>query len=332
MRMILPACVALALAPAAFTAPAKMQAVVQTAGTEISKLQLQTVDTPVPGANQVLIRVYAAGVNPVDRKRQAAPGANGAAIPGFDVAGVVDSIGSGVTHVKVGDAVFARANGAYAQYAVTNADGVIPKPRRFTFEQAAGIPVAGVAGYRAVEAAQVRAGQRVAIIGAAGGAGSAAVEIAKARGAKVIAIGHSSQQTFLNDLKADEFVAYDEVDVAERVRDVDAVLNMVDGQADAAVKYAKRGGHLASIAGPADAAACSAAGLTCIQIGPTYRGPTSEPDTLRALAKLADDGKYTVHVTNVMPLAQAASAQQANLAGETVGKLILVVDEKAKQR
>ncbi|RYZ68451.1 MAG: NADP-dependent oxidoreductase, partial [Proteobacteria bacterium] len=268
----------------------------------------------------------------VDRKRQAVPGPDGAAIPGFDVAGVVDSLGAGVTNVKVGEPVFARANGGYAQYAVTDADGVVPKPKSFTFEQAAGIPVAGMAGYRAVEAAQVKAGQRVAIIGAAGGAGSAAVEIAKARGAKVVAIGHSSQEAFLKSLKADEFVAYDRSNVAERVRDVDAVLNMVDGQADPGVKYAKRGGHLASIAGPASQEACAAAGLTCIQIGPTYRGPTSEPDTLRALAKLADEGKYTVRVTKSVPLAEAASAQQANLTGETVGKLVLAVDERAKQR
>ena len=331
MRIIAAALPAL-LTASALAAPAKMQAVVQTAGTDISKLQLQTVDTPAAAAHQVLIRVYAAGVNPVDRKRTATPGANGAAIPGFDVAGVIEGVGPGVTNVKVGDAVFARANGAYAQYAVANADGAIAKPKAFTFEQAAGIPVAGVAGYRAVEAAQVKAGQRVAIIGAAGGAGSAAVDIAKARGASVVAIGHSSQESFLKSLKANEFVAYDKTDVAAQVRDVDAVLNMVDGQADAGVKYAKRGGRLASIAGPASAGACAAAGVSCVQIGPTYRGPTSEADTLRALAKLADDGQYIVRVTKSLPLAEAAGAQQANLSGETMGKLILVVDDRAKQR
>jgi len=117
-------------------APARMQAAVQTA----DGLHLQTTDTPGPGAGQVLIRVYAAGVNPVDWKRRAT-------IPGFDAAGVIDSVGSGVTAWKAGDPVVARVNAGYAEYAVANADETIRKPASFTFEQAGGIPVAGIAGY-----------------------------------------------------------------------------------------------------------------------------------------------------------------------------------------
>jgi NADPH:quinone reductase-like Zn-dependent oxidoreductase len=316
----------LASTATALAAPPKMQAIVQTNGTEIAGLELQTVDTPVPAAGQVLIRVRAAGVNPVDWKRRAPPQAGGATIPGFDAAGVIDSVGPGVTAFKAGDAVFARVNGSYAQYAAVEADSVVRKPARFSFEQAAGIPVAGLAGFRAVEAAQLRRGQRVAIIGAAGGAGSAAVEMAKLRGARVVAVGHSSQEAYLKALGADEFLAYDKQKVAELVKDVDAVLNMVDGQADPAVRYVRRGGFLTSIAGGANAEACATAGLTCIQIGPAYRGPRSEVDMLRDLAKFADEGKYTVKVTKTFPLAEAAAAQTLGHDGDTIGKIVLVID------
>lgn len=299
----------------ASAAPATSQAIVQTGQT----LALQSVATPKPGAGEVLIRVYAAGVNPVDWKRQAR-------IPGFDAAGVVDSVGPGVTAFKAGDAVLARVTGGYAEYAVAPVDETIAKPKSFTFEQAAGVPVAGIAGYRAVEEARLAPGQRVAIIGAAGGSGEVAVQVARARGAKVIAIGHSSQQAFLASLGADEFVAFDKEDVAAKVKGVDAAINLVDGQAAAALGYVKRGGHFTSIAGsPGDERAAAAGVTTVVIAGGTYNG-ISSGDALRALAQLADKGQYNVTVSKALPLAEAASAQELGRTGQTIGKIVLVVD------
>ena len=319
----------------AVAAPARMQAIVQSGGNDAASLKLQTIDTPKPAAGQVLIQVYAAGVNPVDWKRRmnAPPPAAGAApvIPGFDVAGIVDSVGSGVTAVKAGDPVFARANGAYAQYAVADAGSVMRKPSGLTFQQAAGIPVAGVAGHRAADEARIQRGHRVAVIGAAGGAGSAAVVVAKDRGARVVAVGHSSQQPYLASLGVDEFVAYDKDDVATKVGTVDAVLNMVDGQAEAGLGYVKRGGRFTSIAGGPREDHCRAAGVTCVVIGPGYAGPPMI-DTLRALAMLADAGKYDVTVSRTFPLAQAAAAQELNRTSDTTGKIVLIVDPKSSER
>jgi NADPH:quinone reductase-like Zn-dependent oxidoreductase len=141
-----------------------MDAIVQTA----AAMQLQSVDTPKPGANQILIKVHAAGVNPVDWKRRPAQttlpsGSVLPPIPGHDVAGVVDSVGSGVTSVKVGDAVVSRVNGAFAQYAVVNAEEVAPKPRRLTFEQAGAMPIAGVAGLALAEAVNIQPGRGCSI-------------------------------------------------------------------------------------------------------------------------------------------------------------------------
>jgi NADPH:quinone reductase-like Zn-dependent oxidoreductase len=313
--LLLAACVLPAL-----SAPSRMQAMVQTD----SGLQVQTVDTPVPGAGQVLIRIYAAGVNPVDWKRKAQ-------IPGFDAAGAIDSIGSGVTGWKVGDAVVARVSAGYAEYAVALADETIRKPASLTFEQAGGIPVAGIAGYRAADAAHIRPGQRVAIIGAAGGAGSVAVEVAKARGAKIIASGHSSQQAYLKSLGVDEFVAYDRENVAARIQDVDAVLNMVDTQVVPSLGYVRKGGVFTSIAGGPGDDKCAAAGVTCVIITGAYQA-VSQGDALRALAALADKGQYHVTVSRSFPLAQAAAAQELGRTGDTTGKIVLVVDSRAKQR
>ena len=303
-------------------APAKMQAIVQTD----TGLSLQTVDTPKPAAGQVLIKVYAAGVNPVDWKRKPS-------IPGFDMAGVIDTLGAGVTTWKIGDAVVARgtaAAGGYAQYAIANSVDAVAKPRSLTFVQAGGVPVASVAAYRAVMEAKVDAGQRVVVVGAAGGSGTSAVQIAKARGAKVVAVGHSSQREYLQKLGADEILAYDRDAVATRVGQVDVALNMVDGQAAATLGYVKRGGHFASIAGSPGEGKCEAAGVACVVIAPGYVGIT-DGEALAALAALADKGQFTVNVTRIFPLAEAEAAQTLNRSSDTTGKFVLIVDPAASK-
>lgn len=318
----------LGLSAGALAAPAKMQAiVVQGGATGSAALQIKTIDTPQPGPNQVLIQVYAAGVNPVDWKTAAAGN-----IPGFDAAGIVDAVGANVTGFKPGDAVVARANGSYAQYTVANLDSVVHKPTSFSFEQAAGIPVAGIAGYRAAAESKIQPGQRVAVIGAAGGAGSAAVDTARSLGGRVIGIGHSTQESYLRQLGVAEFVAYDKEKVADKVRDVDVVLNMVDNQADAGLGYLRRGGTFSSIAGMPGEGKCQAASATCVQIGRGMPGPPSV-QSLRPLVAMADSGKYKVTVTRRFPLAEAGAAQDYLSKSDGIGKTILVVDAaKAGQR
>ncbi len=227
--------------------------------------------------------------------------------------------------------MLSRVTGAFAQYAVAEADALATKPHRLTFEQAASIPIAGVAGFALAEGANIQPGQRVAIIGAAGGAGYVAVDAAHAKGAKVIASGHSSQQSWLKQQGVEEFVAYDKDDVSVRLKDVDAVLNAVDGQADKALAYVKRGGYLVSIAGVPPADKCTAAGVTCVQIRGAAPG-LSQGESLRALVKLADTGKFTPRVTKTFPLADASAAQQFARAGDTMGKIVLVVDQRSGER
>ncbi|MET0292695.1 MAG: NADP-dependent oxidoreductase [Steroidobacteraceae bacterium] len=305
-------------------APTMMLAVV---ADDAKAPRVTSIATPQPRENQIRIRIIAAGVNPVDWKS-----ASTGTVLGYDAAGEVDAIGAGVTTFKPGDAVVARVNGSYAQYAIANLDSVVLKPKTFTFEQAAGIPVAGIAGYRAATEAKVSKGQRVAIIGAAGGAGSAAVETAKLLGGAVIGIGHSSQEAYLRKLGATEFVAYDKDNVSAKVRDVDVALNMVDNQADAALGYVKRGGYFSSIAGMPAEGKCQAAGVTCVQIGRGLPGPPTV-QSLRPLVEMADRGQYTVNVTRRFPVTKAADAQESLRTSEGMGKTVLIVDAvKAGQR
>jgi len=205
----------------AWAAPEKMQAAeVRASGA----LTVETRPVPRPGAGEVLIRVRAAGVNPVDWK--AAVRRLGM-VPGTDVSGTIDSLGEGVTGWKVGEPVlgFARQSGSYAEYAVIPVDSLARKPKSMTFEQAAGVPIAGETAYRSLhETARIRKGQTVLIHGAAGGVGSAAVQIAKAAGARVIGTASPNNHEFLRSLGIDDVIDYHTQRFEDRVRDADVVL------------------------------------------------------------------------------------------------------------
>src|SRR5689334_2922717 len=206
-------------------APEKMQAVeVRTSGA----LTVETRPVPRPGPGEVLVRVRAAGVNPVDWKSAAR---RVGMVPGTDVSGTIDSLGEGVIGWAVGEPVlgFARQSGSYAEYAVIPANAIARKPKSFTYEQAAGIPIAAETAYRALhEAARLQRGQTVLIHGAAGGVGSAAVQIAKAAGARVIGTASASNHAYLKSLGAEQVIDYRAQRFEDVVKNVDVVLNTVD--------------------------------------------------------------------------------------------------------
>jgi NADPH:quinone reductase-like Zn-dependent oxidoreductase len=295
-----------------------MQAVVF----EDGSFQLQSVPKPEPQPGQVRIKVRAASVNPVDWKQaeHAAPGTR--LIPGRDLSGVIDAVGDAAGPWRVGEAVIAIATGgSYAQYAVASVSALSAKPRRLTFEEAAGIPVAGETAWRAlVTIANVKPGQRVLIHGGAGGVGSAAVQIAKARGAYVIATASPTHNAFLRSLGVDEVVDYHEVRFEEKVRDIDVALNTVDADTGArSLAIVRPGGILVSVTGAAPAAQCEAAQIHCAVTGP------ATGEMLGPLSALADEGKLTVHIDRQFPLAHAAEALALNHQGHTGGKIILEV-------
>lgn len=254
--------------------------------------------------------------------------------PGNDVAGVVVAVGPGVTQFKVGDAVVAAlqqsGGGAYAEYAVANAANAVRKPRNFTYQEAAGIPTAGFTGLRMVIVGKVQKGERVLVIGAAGGVGSTAVQAAKARGATVISSASSKHEQYLKSIGVDEIISYDKEDVAAKAKNIDVTIVTVGTENANGIKYTKKGGRVVTIAGQADAAACSAAGVTCLAGGPSASPTIGE--LLAELAQLGEAGKFSVKVDKVFPLADVNAAYEEGRKGNREGKLIIAIHKDSTKK
>jgi NADPH:quinone reductase-like Zn-dependent oxidoreductase len=328
----------------AATLPATQQAIVQSGNGGPEVLGLQSVPILQPADKQVLIRVYAASVNPVDWKMRIgpSPGATPAQrIPGLDVAGGIESVGTGVSDLRVGEAVFSMIgrtvpglNGGYAQYVVAPADNVIRKPKNLTYAEAAGVGTTGRTAERCMEQAQVRRGQRVLITGIAGGVGSAAAQIAKARGAYVLGTAQPVHDAFLKSIGVDKVIDYKQPNWIEQAKNVDVAIDTVGSDtATAALGLVKRGGTFITIAShDITAEMCAAAGVNCPSAGPPVPGEPSDGDYMRQVAKLIEQGKFKIHIDKTYPLASAAEAQEYNRSGHTEGKIILIVGDKANQK
>jgi NADPH:quinone reductase-like Zn-dependent oxidoreductase len=317
------ATLASALATLAQAAPEKMQAVEVRAN---GALTVETRPVPRPGAGEVLIRVRAAGVNPVDWKSAVR---RIGMVPGTDVSGTIDSVGEGVTGWKPGDQVlgFARQSGSYAEYAVIPVTSLARKPKSLTFEQAAGVPIAAETAYRALhEAARLERKQTILIHGAAGGVGSAAVQIAKAAGARVIGTASAVNHEFIKSLGASQAIDYRAQRFEDVVKGVDVVLNTVDAEtATRSTGVLREGGVLVSIAGAPDAARCATAKIRCVR--PDREAGATNAEMLARVVELANAGKFTVNVEEVFPMADAGKAWEKGRAGHTRGKLIIRVSE-----
>jgi NADPH:quinone reductase-like Zn-dependent oxidoreductase len=323
---------------AAAATPKEQKAIVQTGNGGPEVLKLQTVPVREPGEKQLLIKVYAAAVNPVDWKNRRgagdyapASGAPATSIPGGDVAGVVEKVGSGVTGFKAGDPVFAIVarvpgilNGGYAEYATTSTATVVSKPRNITYAEAAGLGIAGVTGVRAVSATKVSKGQRVLITGVAGGVGSTAAQAAKARGAYVIGTASASHNEYLHSIGVDEVIDYTRVKFEDQVKNVDVVIDTVGSDtAERAFATIKKGGMYVSVAARGIEAKCAAAGVTCASRGAAIESGRA---VFEEVAALAATGKLKVNIDKTFPLEQAGQAQSYSEEGHTEGKIILLVN------
>jgi NADPH:quinone reductase-like Zn-dependent oxidoreductase len=284
---------------------------------------------PEPKSGEVLVRVKAAGVNPVDGAVRAGfypllgepP-----FILGWDVSGTVEALGAGVSAFKVGDAVFGmprfpKEAAAYAEFAAAPANEMALKPESLDHVHAGGLPLAGLTAWQGlVRAGGLKAGQRVLIHGAAGGVGHLAVQVAKALGARVIATVSPGKLDYVRSIGADELIDYKADDFTAKVRDADIVLETVGGDhAAKSLKSLRDGGILVSLLGVPDAATAEA-GKRNIRVERISVRP--DRDGLNELAKLADAGKLKVHVAKTFPLEQAGAAH-TYLATKPVGKVVL---------
>jgi NADPH:quinone reductase-like Zn-dependent oxidoreductase len=298
-------------------------------------LAVEEVERPTPGPTEILVRVKAAGVNPTDWKSRRGGGLVGKSFPailGYDVAGVVEELGAGVTLYRPGDEVlgmpkFPVLPGAYAQYVAAPARHFVPKPKALSFEEAAGLPLAALTAWQGlVDTGGLRSGQRVLIHAAAGGVGHLAVQIAKSIGAHVIGTASAPKHELVRDLGADEVIDYRTQDFVQVLRDdpVDVVFDPIAGEYSArSLEVLKDGGVLVSIL-PVDAETVERARARGIPTGFTL----VEPDrlALTAITDLVEQGRLRVLIDAVFPLEEAAEAHRRSETNRSSGKIVLRVD------
>jgi NADPH:quinone reductase-like Zn-dependent oxidoreductase len=294
-------------------------------------LRYEEAPRPEAGPGEVLIRVHAAGVNPVDWKVRAGFAKDRLKykmpfIPGWDLSGVVEAVGSGVSRLKGGDEVYSRPDiardGSYAEYTVVKESEVALKPKSINHVHAAAVPLAALTAWQALfEAAQLLAGQTVLIHGAAGGVGSFAVQFAKMKGAHVIGTASKRNHEYLRSLGADETIDYHTTRFEDAVEKVDAVLDTITGEtADRSYPVIKTGGVYVSILMPPSQEKASAHGVRA-----AHTFVRANLDQLNEIAKLVDSGKLQITIEKVFPLAEARAAQELNAQGHTRGKIVLRV-------
>jgi NADPH:quinone reductase-like Zn-dependent oxidoreductase len=285
-------------------------------------LRYEETERPEPGDGEVLIRVRAASVNPVDWKyRRGLADKQLPAVLGNDVSGTVEE--SHAEGFAEEDEVFGlAASGGYAEFATAPAGVVAKKPASVSHEQAAAIPVAGLTAWQALfDRAGLQSGQTAVIAGAAGGVGHFAVQFAKLGGARAIGTGSSRNRDFVLGLGAEEYVDYTQQDVADAVSGVDVALDTVGGETTESLLPALReGGILVTIAGAPPEEAARERGVRAELF---VMSPTSEQ--LARIAELVAAGEVRVEMAGVVPLAEVQRAHELSESGHTRGKIILTV-------
>lgn len=291
-------------------------------------LTYEDMPRPIPGPKEVLVRIHAASINPADWKVRAGyfkeyikltlP-----AILGWDLSGIVESVGSEVSRFKTGDEVYAMQesgkSGTYAEYTTVNEAILALKPRTLDHVRAAAIPLAGLTAWHGLkEFGGLKAGQKVLIHGAAGGVGSFAVQIAKAMGAKVIGTAQTRNQSLLKELGVDQAIDYTATPFEKAVSDVDLIIDMVGGDTEKrSWAVLKKGGILASTVSQASSPIPGVTGKL-IANRPNAEG-------LRELAALADAGKLRPIVETVLPLSEVRKGHELSQTGHVRGKIALKV-------
>lgn len=293
-------------------------------------LELADVEKPQPKDDEVLIRVRAASVNPVDYKIRSGtyPVVKQNQLPkvlGRDVAGEIERCGREVRNFKEGDTVYAMLDGGpggYAEYVTVRADLVAPKPGQLDYRAAAAVPLAGLTAWQGLfDHGHLQAGQRVLIHGGAGGVGHLAVQFAKARGATVVTTVGTEDVEFVKQLGADQVVDYTRERFEDEVRDVDLVLDLIAGDTqERSWSILKDGGTMvSSLARPSEAKAREHHAHAENFVAHPDR------DELIEIGRLIDEGRVHPHISAVFELKEAAEAQIQLEQRHAQGKVVLQV-------
>ena len=292
------------------------------------------VPRPQPGISEILVRVHAAGVNPTDWKHRS--GRRFLGDPpytlGWDVSGVVEAVGLGVTLHAPGDEVFGMlpypyGAGSHAEYVTGPSRAFVAKPESIDHIQGGAIPLAALTAWQClVDIADVAAGDRVLIHGAAGGVGHLAIQIAKALGAHVIGTASEPKHDLLRELGADETIDYRTVDFAQEAADIDVVLDTIGGDTQLrSLDTLVPGGVLVStVPIPVEGRDEKAEELGVRAVSMLVE---ADQAGMRAIAELVEDGKLRAVIADTFPLAQADRAHEAGETNRTTGKLVLMMGD-----
>jgi NADPH:quinone reductase-like Zn-dependent oxidoreductase len=300
----------------------------------VERVVVRELPRPEPGPGEVLVRVRAAAMNPLDCKLR--EGKFRLIFPvrppfvlGFDLAGEVEAVGAGVTRLRPGDAVFGTLSrpGAHAEHAVARDERLLPKPARLSFEEAAALPAAGLSALQALrDVAGLRAGQRVLLNGAGGGIGTFAIQIAKARGAHVTAVASSRNQALLGELGADERIDYAQEDFARREAAFDVIFDIVPNRSfpECRRALAPGGTYVTTLPGPGPFL------WRALTAFPLFGGRRCRALLLRPrrrdledLARLAEAGTLRPVLGDVFPLDAVREAHERMQSGHARGKIVV---------
>lgn len=293
-------------------------------------LRYEDVPRPEPKPDEILVRIHAAGVNPVDAMlrqgyMQAELGYALPLIPGCDFSGVVHLVGADVTRFQSGDAVYSyinlARNGAYAEFVAVPESELALKPTSLDFLQAAAVPVGALTAWQAIfDKGKLTAGQTLLVHGASGGVGMMAVQLAKAKGARVIGVASGKNEAFVRELGADDFIDYTTTRFEDAAQDVDVVLGTIAGDTMArSYDILKPGGILVSLVGPPPPGA-DEKGVRAVAM--SVKATAAE---LEEITKLIEAGQVKPFIQTVLPLSQARQAQELVATGHTRGKIILQI-------
>jgi len=309
-----------------------MRSVIQRSYGGPEVLELAEVEKPSPRFGEVLVRVQAVSLNPVDAAVRSGAYRLLGEPPlrvGWDVSGVVEASGPGA-RFAVGDEVYGMpgfpfTQVGYSEYITSPSRQLARKPATLSHAEAAAIPLAGLTAWQGlVQAADVRSGQRVLISRAAGGVGHLAVQIAKARGAHVTALASPAKHEFVRSLGADEVIDYRSVDFTEVLGDLDVVFD-ANADGERSLRVLRPGGVLISILQHGDAAFVK----RVEEAGRRFAGVSVEPDyaSLEAITQLVDAGRIRPHVSTLLPLEEVVKAHEVLDSGSSVGKIVLTIDD-----
>jgi NADPH:quinone reductase-like Zn-dependent oxidoreductase len=290
------------------------------------QMRLEEVEMPKLESGQALVRIRAAGINPVDwmiRERMFNPeGTDKVPLTlGQDFSGVVEKIGPDTqSEFSEGDEVLGEVFGAFAEYAVVPIQDLVRKPGNISFEVAAAIPMPALTAWQMViDTAQARPGMKFLIHGAGGAVGSFAAQFAKLKGAQVIATASEASFAFLREIGVDQVIDYNRERFEDNVQDVDVVIDPKGGEVQArSWRVLKKGGLLINLIGEIDEDAAKKAGVRGLAFAMSY-----DAGELRQIVELVEQGKVKPHVSQVLPLAEARKAMDLNQQGKSHGKVVL---------